>query len=94
MSRDSKLKQGQEEGRETYVEQELSPRSVPCVIPVNSDAGMFSMFLQERVNLEHAQALKQSALYCEIEFCSVNKVTYVTFLVISNLHCKLKIEIL
>ena len=54
MSRDSKLKQGQEEGRETYVEQELSPRSVPCVIPVNSDAGMFSMFLQERVNLEHA----------------------------------------
>ena len=54
MSRDSKLKQGQEEGRETCVEQELSPRNVPCVIPVNSDAGMFSMFLQERVNLEHA----------------------------------------
>ena len=43
MSRDSKLKQGQEEGRETCVEQELSPRNVPCVIPVNSDAGMFSM---------------------------------------------------
>lgn len=42
MSRDSKLIQGQEEGRETCVEQELSPRSVPCVIPV-SDAGMFSM---------------------------------------------------
>lgn len=42
MSRDSKIIQGQEKGRQTCVEKELSPRSVPCVVPV-SDAGTFSM---------------------------------------------------